>query len=472
MPMEFVAEHELHRQAHHRGEAQGRAHIVGEDEIGDADRHDAAMRRHAVQHRAHGVLADAVVDIAAVGIPAAERGELALVPGRPFEVGSAREQLGDGVAQEVDDVARELDPVFRTRLLKGAVAEGQERALPAVGQATFAQAVEQAALLGGQGLNTGLPSLVGGQAAPAGVAPGLEDRGRHLERRMRPVQILPRGRRDLLGDAGAVGGAGALDLGQAAADHRGAGDHRRPGIALREQEGGAHRLGIVTVHLLHVPVAEAEPGQHVVRRGDVDRPVVGHAVVVPQESELAEPEMAGQRDHLVPDAFLQAAVTDQRVGMVVDELRAQPLAEEGLGHGHAGGIGDPLAERAGGDLDPGRGIELGMTLAVRAQLAKGADLAQRDLLVARQIEQRVEQHRAVPVRFHEAVAVEPGGIGGIEPEVAGEECRHRVGGTQRRAGVPFAYALDRIDRQEADRVGHQPGIGRAHRPAPVPFMSA
>ena len=102
-----MAEHELHRQAHHGRDAQRRPHVVGEDQIGDADRHHAAMRRHAVQHRAHRVLADAVMDVAAAAVLGGEGGELALVLRGALEVRRAGEQLRDGVGQQIDDVARE-----------------------------------------------------------------------------------------------------------------------------------------------------------------------------------------------------------------------------------------------------------------------------------------------------------------------------------------------------------------------------
>ena len=48
-----------------RGEADRRAHVVEEHEERAADGEDAAVQRHADERRAHRVLADAVVDLAA-----------------------------------------------------------------------------------------------------------------------------------------------------------------------------------------------------------------------------------------------------------------------------------------------------------------------------------------------------------------------------------------------------------------------
>ena len=85
-----LAEDERHRQAHHGGEAQRRPQIVGEHQIGDADRHDAAVCRHAVHHRAHRVLADAVMDVTAAVVRCGERLETALVLRRALQVRRAR----------------------------------------------------------------------------------------------------------------------------------------------------------------------------------------------------------------------------------------------------------------------------------------------------------------------------------------------------------------------------------------------
>jgi hypothetical protein len=53
----------------------------------------------------------------------------------------------------------------------------------------------------------------------------------------------------------------------------------------------------------------------------------------------------------------------------------------------------------------------------RSQLAEMLDLVERHVDIAGQIEQRIQQHRAVPGRQHEAVAVRPFG-----------DRRHRISG--------------------------------------------
>ncbi len=83
---------------------------------------------------------------------------------------------------------------------------------------------------------------------------------------------------------------------------------------------------------------------------------------------------------------------------------------------HADRVGEALSQRAGRRLDAGRVPVLGVAGGLGAELAEALDLADVHARIAGEIEQRVEQHRAVPGRQHEAVAVGPLGIGGIEAQ--------------------------------------------------------
>src|SRR5205823_598233 len=53
---------------HEGGEADGGAHVVGEDQERPAEGPDAAVQGHAVQGGGHAVLPDPVVDVAAGGV--------------------------------------------------------------------------------------------------------------------------------------------------------------------------------------------------------------------------------------------------------------------------------------------------------------------------------------------------------------------------------------------------------------------
>ena len=58
-------------QSHQRRQPDRRPHVVGEDQEGRAERHESAVRRQAVDDRAHRVLAHAEVEVAAGVAPAA-----------------------------------------------------------------------------------------------------------------------------------------------------------------------------------------------------------------------------------------------------------------------------------------------------------------------------------------------------------------------------------------------------------------
>ena len=103
-----------------------------------------------------------------------------------------------------------------------------------------------------------------------------------------------------------------------------------------------------------------------------------------------------------------------------------------------------------------------------AELAEVADLVHRRVRVAGQVEQRVDQHRAVAGREHEAVAVGPVRVGRVELEEFGPQHRGDVGHAHRHARVARVGRLDRVHRQGADGVGHRRVAGgiEAHAKAP------
>ena len=123
---------------------------------------------------------------------------------------------------------------------------------------------------------------------------------------------------------------------------------------------------------------------------------------------------AGKRDRLVADPFHQVAVGAEHVGAVVHDPVAEAGVEDALGERHSDGVGEPLAERAGGGLDPGCMPVLGMAGRARAKLAEALDLLDGHLRIAEEIKQCIKQHRAVAGGEHEAVAIRPSRIGRVE----------------------------------------------------------
>ena len=125
--------------------------------------------------------------------------------------------------------------------------------------------------------------------------------------------------------------------------------------------------------------------------------------------------MAGERGGLVRDALHQVAVAGDHEGAVVDDLVPRAVEARGevpLGERHADGVGEALAERPGGGLDA-RGVAvLGVARVWLPNWRNCFSCVERQV-VPGEVEQAVEQRRAVPGREHEAVAIGPRGFFGL-----------------------------------------------------------
>ena len=99
------------------------------------------------------------------------------------------------------------------------------------------------------------------------------------------------------------------------------------------------------------------------------------------------------------------------------------------------------------------GTALGMAGAARAELAERLELVERELADAGEVEERVDEGRAVSAGEHEPVAVGPLRVGGIVLEELEPEGGHEVRDAERHAGVAALRLLDFIGREAAERVG-------------------
>ena len=145
--------------------------------------------------------------------------------------------------------------------------------------------------------------------------------------------------------------------------------------------------------------------------------------------------MPGKRDRLLADALHEAAVTRDHISVVIDDLIAIALVEQPLGERHADGVAEPLPKRPGGRLDAGGMTIFGMARRLGVELAEPLQLLDVHPRHAGEVEQRIEQHRSVAGREHEAVAVGPIRMGGVEFQEAGEQHRCHVGHAHRHAGM-------------------------------------
>ena len=302
-------------------------------------------------------------------------------------------------------------------------------------------------------------SLVVRERCP-GRAPGGTDVGGHLERRPVPAQPLA-GALDLVEPERRTMGLFAARLGRRAeADDGAAGDQAGAVGCLRLGDRGGDRLGVVAVDPPRIPAAGLEPPQLVDRIRQRQRTVDRDAVVVEQHREARQPQMAGERDRLLADTFHEVAVGRDDIGAVVDHVGAEFRRQMPLGDRHADGVGEALPERPGGGLDARHMAVLGVAGGDRAQLAEALDLADGHRLVAEEMKQRIEHHRAMARGQHEAVAVGPARIGGVEFEEAREQHGGDIGGAHGQPGMARLRRLDRVHRQRPNGIG-ETVMGRA-----------
>ena len=144
--------------------------------------------------------------------------------------------------------------------------------------------------------------------------------------------------------------------------------------------------------------------------------------------------------------------------------KREPLPVEagrhvGLADGKPHGIRDPLAQGARGDFDPVV-PPLGVPGREAVPLAELLDLGKRQF-IARQVQQRIEKHGAVPARQDKAVAVGPAGVCRVEAQVPRPQDVGHRGRAQRQARVARFRLLDGVDGEHADGVDAK-GVGLTH----------
>ena len=240
------------------------------------------------------------------------------------------------------------------------------------------------------------------------------------------------------------------------------------GLAV-DQDGAVRPLGggqgavdvfrVVSIAGNHLPARGGETRALVghVRHGN--RPVDGDVVVVPKDDQLAQLLHSGQADRLLADAFHQAAVTGDHPGVMVHDLGAEARAQAFFGHRETDRVRNSLTKR------PRRRLHARDMAVFRvagrdcAPLAEVPDLVQRHILVAGEVQERIDQHRSMARRQDEPVAVGPAGGGSVELEMLFEKHGRHVGHTHRHARMAGIRGLNRIHGERADCAGLHPVVG-------------
>ena len=278
--------------------------------------------------------------------------------------------------------------------------------------------------------------------------------------RVFPAQPLARSL-DLLGAERVAMRGGGAGLGRrAVGDDRAAGDKAGPIARMGAPDRGGDRVVIHAVDPLGGPAMRAEPHDLIVRDGEIGRPVDRDRIVVPEDDQLVELEMPGEPQRFVADPFHQAAVAEEDVRVVIDDVMAVAVelgGEQLLGERHADGIGQPLPKRARGGFHPGRDSDLRMPGGFAVQLTKALQFFQRQCITA-EVQQRIQQHRSVTIGQYEAVAVGPERIGRIVLQVPAPQHFSDFRHPQRHAGMTAVGGLHGVDGEKAQRIAQFPPL--------------
>ena len=165
---------------------------------------------------------------------------------------------------------------------------------------------------------------------------------------------------------------------------------------------------VVTVNVTdHLPVVGFETLWRVVGKPAFNFAIDGDAVVIVEGDQFAQAQGAGQRANFVGNAFHHAAITQEHVGVVIDNVMARTVelrAHDFFGQGKAHSVGQALTQRASGGFNARRVAQLRVARGAAVQLAEVFQVVDRQV-IAGQVQQRVDQHRTVAVGQHEAVTV-------------------------------------------------------------------
>ena len=435
-----MGEHMDHPTLHQSRHADRVAAVVAEGQKGAAVGDVAAMQRNAVHDGRHAELAHTVVDVAADARRLIRRvraggaghdvaGQIHPQRGRALgvgevgagQVGAAAQHLGQRSRQrfqcQLAGLARRhgLGLAVRSdhRVHHHLVELPRQLALHAADKLPGLRR-ERELVSSELGVPRGFCSLAIGLGVPVGI-----DRFGHRERRMWPAQGLAR-QPDFISPqwlAMGLGGVGAVRA--AFADLRLAEHQRRLVCAVSRVGDGARHGGHVMAvdRANHIPTVGGKALRRVVDKPGRDLAVDGNAVVVVQRDQLVQLPGACQRAGLVADALHQAAVAHEDIGVVVHDVQVhvtagasdhavELLGEQLFGQRHAHRVGQTLPQRTGSGFNARRDVHFRMTGRLAVQLAKVLQLGHRQL-VARQVQQRIQQHGAMAVGEHKAVAVSP-----------------------------------------------------------------
>ena len=448
-----VREDVRRRQAHEGSQADHGFHVIAEDEERAGIRTDTAVKGQAIGDGAHSQFTDAEVDVAAAVIGLAEEAfafHFRLV--RRSQVGAAAKELRHDVFQAVDHRAGQAARSLRFIFISPEIFVIQEGLCIdiAVESIPFSFHIRE------------FGSVVGKEFLPirfscAGFLAQFSimsiDFVRDVEGflRFRPAQVFFHGddvfftqRRAMSGSRALFGRAAIADLGLDGNERRmflvgfGFFDGFADGIEVRAVFDG-NRLETEGSHA----------GLDIFRKGDVRIAFDRDVVAIVEDDEFGKAECPCQGEGFRRDAFHQAAVAAEGEGVVVDDGITRFIensCQVSFCHGHADSHAQAGAEGACRRFDARRVAVFRMTRCQGAILTELFNVVHGQA-VAVEMEQRIQQHRAVASREDKAVAVRPFRVLCVMVHVICPEFVCNGGCAEGQAGMAGVGLLDGVSRQ-------------------------
>jgi hypothetical protein len=138
-------------------------------------------------------------------------------------------------------------------------------------------------------------------------------------------------------------------------------------------------------YLEHSPAVGLEAAGDVLGKGERRVAVDGDVVVVVDDRQLSQSQVAGERGGLTGNAFHQVAVAGEHPGPVIHDGVAgtvEVIRQEPLGDGHPYGVAEALTQWTGGGLHTRRMSALRVAGCTGAPLAEVSDVVEREIVAA------------------------------------------------------------------------------------------
>lgn len=196
----------------------------------------------------------------------------------------------------------------------------------------------------------------------------------------------------------------------------------------------------------HMPAVSFETGSGVISEPTFNVTVDGDPIVIIESRQFAQLHGTRQRANLVRDAFHHATVTHKCIGVVINNIMARAVklrAQRAFCNRKTYCVSNALTQWAGSGFYASGIAIFRVTWRFRMQLAEVFQFFHRQI-IASEVQQAIDQHRAVTIRQDETVTISPVWIGWImvqviTPQNFGNICHaHRGAGV---AGIRFLHCV-------------------------------